>query len=71
MGKNYACTHILYGGVGGGGGRKGKEFESFVRVCNGHEERIKVMYEVREREAVFLDVKVVKEKEVSYRQNCM
>ena len=37
-----------------------EEFERFVGVCNGHEERIKVTYEVCEKEAVFLDVKVTK-----------
>ena len=37
-----------------------EEFERFVEVCNGHEERIKVTYEVCESEAGFLDVKVVR-----------
>ena len=37
-----------------------EEFLSFVGLCNGHEERIKVTFEVCEKEAVFLDVKVSK-----------
>ena len=37
-----------------------KEFERFVEICNSNEERIKVTFEVCEKEAVFLDVKVVK-----------
>ena len=36
-----------------------EEFEAFVELCNGHEERIKVTHEVCE-EAVFLDVKVMR-----------
>ena len=39
----------------------GKEdFLKFIEVCNNHEERIKVTYEICEKEAVFLDVKVTK-----------
>ena len=38
-----------------------EEFYRFVELCNGHEQRIKVTYEICEKEAVFLDVKVVKE----------
>ena len=40
------------------GGRE--EFERFVEICNSHEERIKVTYEICEQEAIFLDVKVTK-----------
>ena len=42
------------------GSPKSQEFGSFVALCNGHEERIKVTYEICEKEAVFLDVKVSK-----------
>ena len=35
-----------------------EEFVRFVEICNEHEERIKVTYEVCEEEAVFLDVRV-------------
>ena len=37
-----------------------EEFMSFVALCNGHEERIKITFEICEKEAVFLDVKVSK-----------
>ena len=40
-----------------------EEFEKFIEICNGHEERIKVTYDICEREAVFLDVKVSKTEE--------
>ena len=40
---------------------KVEEFERFVKICNEHEERIKVTYDVCEREAIFLDVKAIKE----------
>mgnify|MGYP001792592374 CR=1 FL=1 len=40
-----------------------EEFEKFVEICNNNEERIKVTYEICEREAVFLDVKVGKEED--------
>ena len=39
-----------------------EEFEEFVKLCNGHEERIKVTYEICQNEAIFLDV-MVKRKE--------
>ena len=32
----------------------------FIEICNNNEERIKVTYEICEREAVFLDVKVTR-----------
>ena len=35
-----------------------EEFDRFVEICNGHEPRIKVTYDICEREAIFLDVKV-------------
>ena len=38
-----------------------KEFKTFIDICNGHEERIKVTYEVCKTEAVFLDVKVIRQ----------
>ena len=37
-----------------------EEFLKFVEICNQNEERIKVTYEVCEKEAVFLDVKVTR-----------
>ena len=37
-----------------------EEFERFVEIGNSHEERIKVTYEVCEKESIFLDVKVTK-----------
>ena len=37
-----------------------EEFEKFIGICNGHEEKIKVTYDICEREAMFLDVKVSK-----------
>ena len=37
-----------------------EEFQRFVGICNGHEERIKVTYDICKEEAVFLDVEVVK-----------
>ena len=37
-----------------------EEFQRFVEVCNSHEGRIKVTYDVCEKEAIFLDVKVVR-----------
>ena len=40
-----------------------EEFMRFVEVCNGHEERIKVTFEICEKEAVFLDVKVSRNEE--------
>ena len=40
-----------------------EEFEEFVKICNGHEERIKVTYDICDQEAVFLDVKVSKAEE--------
>ena len=40
-----------------------EEFEKFVKLGNEHEERIKVTYEICEKEAVFLDVKVSKGEE--------
>ena len=40
-----------------------EDFEKFVEVCNGHEERIKVTIDVCEHEAIFLDVKVTKTEE--------
>lgn len=41
-------------------GSKGK-FVKFVEICNSVEEKIKVTYEVCEKEAVFLDVKVTRQ----------
>ena len=40
-----------------------EEFMSFVELCNGHEERIKVTFEICEKEAVFFYVKVSKTEE--------
>ena len=40
-----------------------EEFLKFIEVCNENEERIKVTYEICEKEAVFLDVKVVRQEE--------
>ena len=40
-----------------------EEFSKFVELCNGHEERIKVTYEICEQEAVFLDVKVIRKED--------
>ena len=40
-----------------------EEFLRFVEICNGHDERIKITYEICEKEAVFLDVKVVREED--------
>ena len=37
-----------------------EEFGRFVEICNSHEQRIKVTYDVCEKEAIFLDVKVVR-----------
>ena len=37
-----------------------EEFLEFIKICNENEERIKVTYEICEKEAVFLDVKVVR-----------
>ena len=37
-----------------------EEFLEFIKICNEHEERIKVTYDVCEEEAIFLDVKVVR-----------
>ena len=37
-----------------------EEFEKFVGICNDHEERIKVTYDICETEAIFLDVRVIK-----------
>ena len=37
-----------------------EEFERFIEICNQNEERIKVTYEICEKEAVFLDVKVTR-----------
>ena len=37
-----------------------EEFLKFVEICNQVEERIKVTYEICEKEAVFLDVKVTR-----------
>ena len=37
-----------------------EEFLRFIDICNQHEERIKVTYNICEKEAIFLDVKVVK-----------
>ena len=36
------------------------EFLKFIEICNNNEERIKVTYEICEKEAVFLDVKVTR-----------
>ena len=38
-----------------------EEFLRFIDICNENEERIKVTYEVCEKEAIFLDVKVKRE----------
>ena len=40
-----------------------EEFLRFIKICNDNEERIKVTYEVCEQEAVFLDVKVIRQEE--------
>ena len=37
-----------------------EEFIQFVEICNGHEERIKVTYDICKEEAVVLDVKVIR-----------
>merc|ERR1712002_777932 len=37
-----------------------EEFLRFIEICNGNEERIKVTYEICEKEAVFLDTKVTR-----------
>ena len=38
-----------------------EEFLRFIEVCNANEERIKVTYDICEKEAIFLDVKVIRE----------
>ena len=48
-----------------------EEFLKFIEVCNNHEERIKVTYEICNEEAIFLDVKVVRQVGGKSRQNCM
>ena len=40
-----------------------EEFIEFVGICNRKEERIKVTYDICEKEAVFLDVKVVRKED--------
>ena len=40
-----------------------EEFQRLVDICNENEERIKVTYEVCEREAIFLDVKVTRKED--------
>ena len=37
-----------------------EEFLKFIEICNSNEERIKVTYEICEKEAIFLDVKVTR-----------
>ena len=37
-----------------------EEFLKFIEICNNNEERIKVTYEICEKEAIFLDVKVTR-----------
>ena len=37
-----------------------EEFLKFIEICNNSEERIKVTYEICEKEAIFLDVKVTR-----------
>ena len=37
-----------------------EEFLKFIEICNSNEERIRVTYEICEKEAVFLDVKVTR-----------
>ena len=38
-----------------------EEFTRFVEICNKNEERIKVTYDICEKEAIFLDVKMTKQ----------
>ena len=38
-----------------------EEFLRFVEICNGIEQRIKVTYELCEKEAVFLDVRMIRQ----------
>ena len=40
-----------------------EEFLKFVDICNQNEERIKVTFEICEKEAVFLDVKVMRKED--------
>merc|ERR1712002_1305780 len=40
-----------------------EEFLRFIEICNQNEERIKVTYDICEKEAIFLDVKVVRMEE--------